>query len=254
MADQLATEEARPPRGGDLVRRHSLVTRLWHWTNAVSLAIMLMSGLMILNAHPRLYWGHYGSDHDPAWLVFASMDEVAFPGWMTIPSTYGLADARLWHLAFAWLLVLSLAGYLIWALFKGHLGRQIVPRPAELSPGHLWHDIKEHARLRFPAGAAALNYNVLQKLAYAGVLLVLLPGVILTGMTMSPGLNAAFPWLIDLFGGRQSARSIHFICAALLVTFFAAHIIMVVLAGPINEVRSMISGWYRLPKEREEAL
>jgi thiosulfate reductase cytochrome b subunit len=159
----------------------------------------------------------------------------------------------LWHLAFAWLLVLSLAGYLLWALFKGHLKRQIVPRPAEVNPAHLWHDIKEHARLRFPTGAAALNYNVLQKLAYAGVLLLLLPGIILTGMAMSPGLNAAFPWLDAVLGGRQSARSIHFICASGLVLFFIAHIVMVVLAGPINEVRSMISGWYRLPKEREDA-
>jgi thiosulfate reductase cytochrome b subunit len=241
------------PRGGELVRRHALVTRIWHWTNAVTLAVMLMSGLMILNAHPRLYWGHYGANADAAWLEFASMDEVAFPGWITIPSTYSLADARLWHLAFAWLLVLTLAGYLVWALLRGHLKRQIVPRPAELGPAHLWHDIKLHARLRFPTGAAALNYNVLQKLAYAGVLLVLLPGVILTGMTMSPGLNAAMPWLDVLFAGRQSARSIHFICAAGLVLFFFAHIIMVVLAGPINEVRSMISGWYRLPAEKEDA-
>jgi thiosulfate reductase cytochrome b subunit len=253
MADNLAPTEQPGPRGGDLVRRHSLVTRLWHWTNAITLAVMLMSGLMILNAHPRLYWGHYGSDHDPAWLELASMDEVAFPGWITIPSTYSLADARLWHLAFAWLLVLALLGYLLRALLSGHLKRQIVPRLAELRPAHLWHDIKQHARLRFPTGAAALDYNVLQKLAYAGVLLVLLPGVILTGLTMSPGLNAAFPWLVELFAGRQTARSLHFLCAAGLVLFFVAHIVMVVLAGPINEIRSMLTGWYRLPQEREDA-
>jgi thiosulfate reductase cytochrome b subunit len=253
MSNEADPVEPAPLQGGDLVRRHSLVTRLWHWTNAVTIAVMLMSGLMILNAHPRLYWGHYGANADAAWLEFASMDEVAFPGWITIPSTYSLADARLWHLAFAWLLVVSLAIYLAWALIKGHLKRQIVPRPAELAPAHLWHDIKEHARLRFPTGAAALNYNVLQKLAYAGVLMVLLPGVILTGMTMSPGLNAALPWLVDLFAGRQSARSIHFICAAGIVLFFLAHIIMVVLAGPINEVRSMITGRYRLAREREDA-
>ncbi len=252
MAEQATTTGQEPPRGGDLVRRHSLVTRLWHWTNAVTIAVMLMSGLMILNAHPRLYWGHYGANADAAWLELASMDEVAFPGWITIPSTYSLADARLWHLAFAWLLVLSLVGYLLWALFSGHLRRQIAPRLAELSPAHLWHDIQEHARLRFPTGAAALNYNILQKLAYGSVLFVLLPGVILTGMTMSPGLNAAFPWLVELFAGRQSARSIHFICAAGLVAFFVVHIIMVVLAGPINEVRSMLSGRYRLPRERED--
>jgi thiosulfate reductase cytochrome b subunit len=251
--DDTDLAEQATPRGGELVRRHSLVTRLWHWTNAAVLAVMLMSGLMIFNAHPRLYWGHYGANADPAWLELASMDELAFPGWITIPGTYSLADARLWHLAFAWLLVLALVGYLLRALFTGHLRRQIVPRLAELSPAHLWHDITEHARLRFPTGAAALRYNALQKIAYAGVLLVLLPGAILTGLTMSPGLNAAFPWLVDLFAGRQTARSLHFTCAAGLVLFFLAHIVMVVLAGPINEVRSMITGRYRLPKDREGA-
>ncbi|WP_296678025.1 cytochrome b/b6 domain-containing protein [Novosphingobium sp.] len=249
--------EAPRPRGGDLVRRHHLATRLWHWINVIAVTIMLMSGLMIFNAHPRLYWGQYGANPrqapDPAWLDLSHINGgVPFPGWITIPSHYSLADARLWHLAFAWILAVAFALYLLWALIGGHARRDIAPTRGELAPAHLLHDIKEHARLRFPTGAAALQYNVLQKLAYGAVLFVLLPGVILTGMTMSPGLNAALPWLLDLFGGRQSARSIHFLCAAGLVAFFVAHIIMVVLAGPINEVRSMLTGWYRLPRERED--
>jgi thiosulfate reductase cytochrome b subunit len=254
MDQAAAPAEPQPqsPRGGDLVRRHRLVTRIWHWTNALTLLVMLMSGLMIFNAHPRLYWGHYGSHHDPAWLELGSESVLAFPGWITIPSFYRLADARLWHLAFAWVLVAALTGYLVWGLIGGHLRRGILPRLAELAPAHLWHDIREHAALRFPTGAAALNYNVLQKLAYASVLLGLLPLVVLTGLTMSPGMNAAWPWLVDLFGGRQSARSLHFLAAAGLVLFFLAHIIMVVLAGPINELRSMTTGWYRLPRAREE--
>lgn len=253
MSDETVPAEPASPSGGELVRRHALTTRIWHWINAVTLAVMLMSGLMIFNAHPRLYWGHYGANADPAWLDLSGGDGIPFPGWITIPSDYSLADARLWHLAFAWLLVTALAAYLLWAVVRGHLGRQIVPRLAELSPEHLWHDIKAHARLQFPAGAAALNYNVLQKLAYGAVLLVLLPGVILTGMTMSPGLNAALPWLVDLFGGRQSARSLHFLCAGGLFAFFLIHIAMVLLAGPLNEIRSMITGWYRLPPERKDA-
>jgi len=245
------------PRGGDWVRRHHPVTRLWHWTNVFVVTVMLMSGLMIFNAHPRLYWGHYGANAkghpDPAWLDLSHINNgVPFPGAVTIPSTYSLADARLWHFAFAWVLVVCLALYLGWSLIGGHLRRDLAPRAAELAPAHLWHDIRQHARLRFPTGAAALHYNVLQKLAYGGVLLVLLPGGILTGLTMSPALDAGLPWLVDLFGGRQSARSIHFLCAAGLVAFFLIHIAMVVLAGPINEVRSMLTGWYRLPPEPEE--
>jgi thiosulfate reductase cytochrome b subunit len=218
---------------------------------------MLMSGLMIFNAHPRLYWGHFGANADgrpdPAWLDLSQVNQgIPFPPAITIPSHYSLADARLWHFAFAWVLVTALTLYLVWGLVRGHLLRDLAPRRAELSPAHLWHDIKEHARLRFPTGAAALHYNILQKLAYGAVLIVLLPGVILTGLTMSPGLDSALPWLIDLFGGRQSARSLHFLCAAGLVAFFLVHIAMVILAGPINEVRSMLTGWYRLPREREE--
>jgi thiosulfate reductase cytochrome b subunit len=242
-----ATEPA--PQGGDLVRRHRLSTRLWHWANALALFIMLMSGLMIFNAHPRLYWGEYGANPDAAWLEIGSMAGIAFPGWATIPSTYSLADARIWHLAFAWVLLVGVPLYLIWSLVNGHLRRDLWLTRAELRPSHVWHDIKEHARLRFPTGAAALQYNVLQKTAYLGVLLVFLPLVILTGLAMSPGFDAAVPvssWL----GGRQSARSLHFIAAGGFGVFIVVHLVMVVLAGPINEVRSMISGWYRLPKER----
>ncbi|MFM5953713.1 MAG: cytochrome b/b6 domain-containing protein [Novosphingobium sp.] len=241
-------EQAAP---GDRVKRHALATRVWHWINAVVVAVMLMSGLMIFNAHPRLYWGQAGFARADAWLVLGKPGGTAFPGWITLPSYYSLADARLWHLAFAWLLAAALVLYLGWAVTSGHLRRDILPRLAELKLDRLWHDITEHARLRFPAGEAARSYNVLQKLAYAVVLLVLLPGIVLTGLAMSPGMDAAWPWLVDLFGGRQSARSLHFLCAFALVGFFVIHIAMVVLAGPVNEVRSMITGWYRLPRERE---
>ena len=241
---------------------------------------MLMSGLMIFNAHPRLYWGRFGANPDHAWLEVAAhgdrgelrigshafdttgligvardghgaLQAQAFPGWMTIPSTYSLADARLWHLAFAWVLACGLAAYLLWSLANGHLRRDLHITRAEWSPRHIGRDIIDHARLRFPTGAAALRYNVLQKLAYCGVLFGLIPLAILTGLTMSPAFNAVAPFLLDLFGGRQSARSLHFLAAMGLVLFVAVHLAMVVLAGPVNQVRSMITGWYRLPKERE---
>ena len=252
MAEQ-SIASAPAPQAGDLVRRYRWPVRLWHWLNAVVVTVMLMSGLMIFNAHPRLYWGHYGANTDPAWLDLSHVNGgIPFPGAVTIPTAYSLADARLWHLAFAWLLLTGLAVYLAWLVVSGRLRRDLAPRLAELAPRHLWHDIREHARLRFPTGAAALRYNVLQKLAYGTVLLVLLPGIVLTGLGMSPGIDAAWPWIVDLLGGRQSARSLHFLCAFGLVGFFVIHIAMVVLAGPVNELRAMITGWYRLPAEREE--
>lgn len=239
---------------GELVRRHRLPTRLWHWINAACLVVLLMSGLMIFNAHPRLYWGQYGANPDPAWLDLSHVNNgVPFPGWITLPSHYSLADARLWHFAAAWLFAAAFALYLGWSVLRGHARRDLLPGLAELSPRHLWQDVVAHARLQFPTGAAALRYNVLQKLAYGAVLFVLLPGAILTGLTMSPGINAAAPWLLDLFGGRQSARSLHALCAAGLVAFFLVHIAMVVLAGPLNEVRSMVTGWYRVPRAGKTA-
>src|SRR3546814_592371 len=176
----------------------------------------------------------------------------AFPGWATIPTSYSLADGRRWHLFFAWVLAIGLTLYMLWTVFAGHLGKDLHVRRAEWSRRHIWRDIKDHARLRFPKGAAAARYNILQKLSYIGVIFILLPLMIATGLTMSPGMNAAWPWLLDLFGGRQSARSIHFIVAALLLAFFIVHLIMVLLAGPYNEIRSMITGRYRLPAERGE--
>ncbi|MFP5329624.1 MAG: cytochrome b/b6 domain-containing protein [Alphaproteobacteria bacterium] len=228
---------------GALVKRHRLATRLWHWLNALAVIVLFMSGLMILNAHPRLYWGEYGANFDPAWLELPRM-----PGWATIPSTYDLAGARRWHLAFAWLFVAGIVVFLVASAFNRHLWRDLLPRPRELAPDHIWADIRDHARLRFPVGEAALRYSLLQKLSYAIVIFLLLPLMILSGLTMSPGMDAAWPWLLDLFGGRQSARSIHFIAAAAIVLFVFVHLVMVLLAGPVNEIRSMITGRFRIPK------
>jgi Ni/Fe-hydrogenase b-type cytochrome subunit len=241
--------EALPPAGAPrrIAYRHRLPTRIWHWVNALVVFVMLMSGLMIFNAHPRLYWGAYGANFDHSWLHFTGRP---FPGWATIPSTYNLAAARRWHLAFAWPLVVGLVLFLLTSFINRHAQRDLAPKANEVRPRHIWHDIGQHARLRFPTGEAALKYNILQKLSYVAVIFVLLPLMILTGLTMSPAVDAAWPWLLDLFQGRQSARSIHFLCAMALLAFIIVHLVMVVLAGPINEVRSMITGRFRVPPER----
>ncbi len=234
------------PASTPLVKRHRLSTRLWHWANALCLYVLFTSGLGIFNAHPRLYWGQYGANFDKPWLEL-----TRFGALWTLPSHYDLAFSRRWHLAFALVFAFALLGYMVWSLVNRHIGRDLAFRKDELRPSHVLRDIRDHARLRFPTGQAALRYNVLQKASYIGVIFILLPLLIFTGLTMSPGMNAAWPWLVDLFGGRQSARSIHFITAWVLVAFFLVHILMVVLAGPINEIRSMITGWYRPPPERQ---
>ncbi|KQM62113.1 MULTISPECIES: cytochrome b/b6 domain-containing protein [unclassified Sphingomonas] len=225
------------------IKRHALATRLWHWVNAVAVIILIGSGLMILNAHPRLYWGRYGANFDHAWLTFDR-----FPGWVTIPQTYNLALARNWHLTFALVLGFGLLAYMIASLVNRHFQRDLALRRRELSRRHLLADIRAHLAFRFHDPEAPGDYNILQKLSYVLVIFGLLPLVIATGITLSPGLNAAFPWLLEILGGRQSARSIHFLAASGITLFVIVHLVLVILAGALNEVRSMVTGRWRVPE------
>ena len=257
-----------------LVYRTRLPVRIWHWINALTVFIMLMSGATIFNAHPRLYWGDYGANYDHAWLVIGRRGTEGFlnlggfeipttgiigytehsiralPPLVTLPGYYSLAEGRQWHFFFAWVLVISFAAYAVYFIFSKHLINNLLPSREEWKPVNLWHDVKQHARFHFSVNGSGTAYNPLQKIAYLGVIVVLIPLVVLTGLTMSPALNAAFPVLLDIFGGRQSARSIHFLCASGFCLFIFIHLVMVVLAGPINELRSMVTGWYRPPASR----
>ncbi|MEI9813738.1 MAG: cytochrome b/b6 domain-containing protein [Acidobacteriota bacterium] len=259
------------------------MTRLTHWLNALCLGILLLSGLQIFNAYPTLHWGNIGADADPflariessnagsqprgtlrigphaiatTGLLGASQQNGewtarAFPAWMTIPSGQDLATGRRWHFFFAWVFVFNGMLYLAVSLLRGHLKRDLLPSSKELRPRHLWHEVLEHVRLRFPKGEAARCYNVLQKFAYLSVIVILLPLMLLTGLSMSPSIDAAIPILPDLFGGRQSARTMHFITASLLVAFVVVHLLMVLLSGFWNNIRSMITGVYAIKMQEQ---
>lgn len=164
----------------------------------------------------------------------------AFPEWATIPSYYDLATGRVIHFFFAWVLVATWVIWFVASLVNGHFWRDIVPKPRDVR--RLPRDIVAHLRLKFRHGH---SYNVLQKFSYAAILILVIPGMILTGLAMSPGADSGWPWLLSLFGGRQTARLLHFCGMLAIVLFFVVHIIMVIAAGPVNEMRSMITGWYR---------
>jgi thiosulfate reductase cytochrome b subunit len=262
-----------PKTKGPLVYRQSVWTRLTHWTWAICLFFLLLSGLQIFNAHPALYIGQQsGFEFDNAILEVGAVNSpegprgrttlfgqqfdttgvlgvsgpaanpsfTAFPGAVTIPSFRDLATGRVVHFFFGWIFVGALFVWFLASFLNGHLLRDIVPRGRDV--GGLPRDVLDHVRFRFHHGR---RYSPLQKLSYFTVFFVLFPLIILTGLTMSPGMDAAWPWLLDIFGGRQTARTIHFIVMVLLVGFFIVHMAMVLLAGPINELRSMITGWYR---------
>ena len=240
-AEAVSESEGRGTRPREVIRRHAWPVRLTHWINALAIFIMVGSGLNIFNAHPRLYWGQAGADFDKPFLALG-----AFPDWLTLPSYLDLADARHWHFFFAWVLVANGALYLTWSLISRHIQRDLWPTAADLRA--IPRSIVDHIKLRHPTGEAAKRYNILQRIAYLG-LLALVAGMVVTGLCMSPGFDAFAPWLVAALGGRQSVRTLHFLFAFTIVLFIAVHLIEVVLAGPINEVRSMITGRYAVPEE-----
>lgn len=281
--DAVVTAEPPARNRADTVAyyRHRLPVRLMHWLNVVSLTVLFMSGLQIFNAHPHLYWGKssytgaapllsieardapgggiagvtrvLGREFDTTGLLGASRGADGqwaargFPSWATIPGPYSLAESRQWHFLFAWVFVINGIAYLAWSLASRHLARDLAPTGEDLRG--IGGSIRDHVRFRHPTGEAARRYNVLQKLAYLAVIFVLLPLVILMGWAMSPWLDSLWPGWVDWFGGRQAARTIHFVAAWLLVAFVLVHVFEVIVSGPVNHMRSMITGWYRVHKE-----
>ena len=217
------------------MKRHALSTRLWHWLNLLCVVVLFMSGLTISNAHRRLYWGDWGFEASQAWLMVPR-----FPDWMTIPGYYSLAVARDWHILMAWPFALGLLFMWIAMMINRHFKRDIVTKPREWRPSAIWRDVVEHLKLNFDHHEG--KYNFLQKLAYGLVLGGFLPMMIFTGISISPGMEPTFGWLVDLLGGRQSARSLHFIFAFAIAGFFIVHVLLVILSGPIRQMRDMITG------------
>jgi thiosulfate reductase cytochrome b subunit len=280
LSEPKPAESLAVPR--EVMYRHTVTVRLTHWINVLIFALLLASGLRLFNFHPALYWGNDGHSGMPSFIsIDALMDvesgapvgvttvmghsftttgvlgvsydgrgepvEAAFPEWLTLPG--GLGFARDVHFDAAWLFVFNGLVYLLSGLFSGHFRRDLLPAAKELAPRHLLADLWNHLRLRRARGAAARHYNVLQKLAYVIVIFVLLPVMVLSGLTMSPAVTTAMPLLFDLFGGRQSARTIHFLAADLLVLFVLVHIIQVIITGAFDNMRAMITGRYAILPE-----
>lgn len=269
LKDMDAADQNSQPHA-TAAHNHALTTRVWHWVNLAALVTLFMTGLMIFNAHPRLYWGEYGNRDEPAWLAIGSQGQQgfleisgqridttgvlgryqdsdgttrsrAFPGWVTIPSDYNLADARHWHFFFAWIFAFGLMAFMLISLFNGHIRTMIAMRRAEWHPRALWTTIVDHARLNFHT-APGEAYNPLQKLTYIAVIFIALPLIIVTGLAMSPGTDAALHWPSMAFGGRQSARSLHFILAFSLVGFLLLHVGLVIIHKPLTLLRGMTIG------------
>ena len=260
------------------IYRHKLPIRIMHWINVVCFIVLLMSGLNIFNAHAALnigkssyngqapilemtaaqsstgqlighttIFGHQFNTTGVFGVSQAADGRVlrrGFPTWLTIPGSQWLAMARRWHLFFAWVFVINGIAYVTYSLLTKHVQRDLLTTKNERAS--IWQSIKDHARFKHASGEAAIPYNVLQKIAYLSVIFILLPLIILMGWAMSPFLNSLIPGWVDLFGGRQTARTIHFIVAWLLVGFVFIHVFEVIITGVYNNLRSMITGRYKI--------
>jgi len=248
---------------GDEVTRsvggHAIWVRITHWILAASVLTLAFTGVVILMAHPRLYWGNAGNDLTPALLELPISRNYKHGGWtpettfyagatpvVSAVRTYDIFNENGWarslHFLAAWFLCVTGLIYLITGLVSGHLWRDLTPRLGDLAPRALWRDFVHHLRLPLPRAPGGPPYGRLQKISYAGVVFIALPLMVLTGLTMAPAVAAACPWLLDLFGGSQSARTLHFFAFAVLFVFLIVHLAMVLLTGVRRQLRAMTFG------------
>ena len=263
-----------------LAYRHNRITRATHWVNTLAITILFMSGLMIFNAYPHLHWGSKAEPEEAFFSIYATNKDGdiraytalygwkvettgvlglqntemgpmprAFPSWITIPGFYWLAGGRRWHFFFAWVFALNGLLYFIYNRANGHVSKFIL-RPRDL--GKLFPMMLYYLRLRKTSPQDG-EYNPLQKAAYTSVFFILTPLIVASGLAMSPQMDAAFNWLPAMFGGRQSARSFHFLTTFFFAFFTFGHMFMVTTTGVFNNMRSMITGWYKEKLPRVDA-
>ena len=242
----------------DELSGHAPWVRVAHWIGAASLLVLAVSGYLILMVHPRLYWGEVGNDLTPALIELPISRNHQHGGWtpakpfaigvgtgapISASRTFEIFNQNGWgrslHFLAAWCLVVPGLVYLLRGLAGGHFRAHLWPRGGELAPHAIREAVVDHLRLRIPAATGGPRYNVLQKLAYTSVVFVAAPLMVLTGLAMSPAIGAALPWLPGLFGGYQSARTIHFFVFVWLVLFVLVHLVMVVASGFRKQMRAM---------------
>jgi thiosulfate reductase cytochrome b subunit len=223
--------------------RHSAIVRLTHWLTAICFLALLVSGIEIVVSHPRFYWGETGN------VLSAPLFQLPIPASRgAVKTGYGfvLPDQNGWsralHFQTAWALVFTGIVYLLAGVVSGHFRKSLLPAAADLSWQSLSKEVANHVRFKPPSESEERSYNVLQRLTYLIVIFVVFPLMIWTGLAMSPGFTSAVPFTVSVFGGQQSARTIHFFITLFLLLFLLVHIVMVYVAGFRRRMRAMITG------------
>ena len=238
--------------------RHRRWVKISHWIITVSFLLLAFTGFEILMVHPRLYWGEVGNDLTPALFEIPISRNYKHNGWeghtgffnttnspITANRTYDIFNKNGWgrslHFLSAWFLVATGLVYLFFGIFTGHFRKRLFPQRGQFTLRLLWQDLKDHIRKQIPHNEQGA-YNLLQKYTYMGVVFIVLPLMVLTGLTMAPAVVAAFPFLLDLFGGTQSARTIHFFASIAVELFLIVHVVMVIRSGFKQQIKAMTIG------------
>jgi thiosulfate reductase cytochrome b subunit len=230
-----------------------------HWIVTLSFFALVITGFEMIMVHPRFYWGETGNDLTPALFELPVSRNYKHGGWenngtfseiagsaVSASRTYDIFNQNGWgrslHFLSAWFLVVAGVVYLLIGIFSGHFRNNILPRLKELKLRLFWSDFVNHVRMRIPPATDGPHYGLLQKSSYVIVIFFLLPLIALTGLTMSPAIVAAYPFLLKIFLGTQSARTIHFIASIALELFLIVHIVMVIKSGFKQQIRAMTIG------------
>jgi thiosulfate reductase cytochrome b subunit len=230
-----------------------------HWIITLSFFALTFSGFEMLMVHPRFYWGEVGNDLTPALFELPVSRNYKHGGWeksvpfskatgaaVSASRTYDIFNENGWgrslHFLAAWFLVITGLLYFITGIFTGHFRNHLWPRAKEFSLRLLWRDVINHLRMQIPSATHGPQYGLLQKSGYIVVIFFLMPVTIMTGMTMSPAITAAYPFLLKIFFGAQSARTIHFFASTALVLFLIVHVVMVIKSGFKRQMRAMTIG------------
>jgi thiosulfate reductase cytochrome b subunit len=231
--------------------RHTAIVRVTHWITVICFLALLITGAEIVISHPRFYWGEIGNVNTRPLFTLPIPSSRG-----TVPTGYGfvMPDQNGWsrylHFQTAWLLVLTGLVYGIVGLWTGHFRKNLVPEARDRSWRTYWVRIAQYLRRTPPDRAEERSYNVLQRTAYLVVIFVLFPLVIWTGLALSPAFDSAVPVAVNLLGGRQSARTLHFFVSGFLVLFLVVHVTMIALSGFRSRMRGMITGRVVTPEER----
>ncbi len=248
-----------PQHSNDQVHGHKRWVRITHWIITFSFLALTVSGFIILMCHPRFYWGEVGNDLTPALFELPVSRNYRHGGWehsqaffdakgspVSASRTYEIFNQNGWgrslHFLAAWVLVITGLIYLLTGIYSGHIKNHLFPSINALHPKLYWADLRNRFKIKFPPAAPGPNYGLLQKTTYTLVIFFLLPLAILTGLTMSPAITAAYPFLLKIFMGVQSARTIHFFASVALVIFLLVHILMVIRSGFKKQMRAMTLG------------